>query len=144
MKIEMVPADMRRAAAAWDSASEQTEKANPVDRIGEISKALPGSASSRQVGSLVREFDGRFQEWCTAATQMGETYRAVAADHQTTDKNAGDEGRKHVGAVSSLATWATGAPPTQAVSSGPAIISPSAPANDSTTNLIARLGEVDS
>ena len=145
MMIKMVPADMRRAAAAWDSASEQVKKANPVARVGDVSTAMPGSASASQVGSLVGVFDGRFDEWCTDATDMGESYRAVADDHHTTDQSAGDEGRKQVGAVSTLATtWAVGASPAQTISSGPAIFDPGAPSSDRMDKLINRLGEFDS
>lgn len=145
MTVKMVPADMCRAAVAWDSASEQVKKAKPVDRVGDISTAMPGSASARQVSQIVDHLGGRFDEWCTGATQLGESYRVVADDYQATDQDAGDAGRQHVGAVSNLpATWAAGASPAPTVSSGPAIFEPGALSNDRMTNLIGRLGQVDS
>lgn len=145
MTVKMVPADMRRAAAAWDSASEQVKRANPSDRVGEISTAMPGGASPRQVGQLVSTLDGRFDEWCTSATQMSENYRAVAADHQAADQDAASEGGRHVGAVSTLpGIWSGGSSPGQAGNAGPAIFDPGAPSNGNMANLIARLGKVDS
>lgn len=143
--VKIVPADIRRAALAWDSASEQVKKANPVDRVGDISTGMPGSASAQQVRNLVGTFDRRFDEWCTGALGMAESYRAVADDHHATDQVAGDAGRKHVGVVSDLpATRAAGASRSPSVSSGPAIFEPGAPPGDRMTDLMSRLGDVDS
>lgn len=145
MTIKMVPADMRKAAAAWESASEQVKSANPGDRVGDLSTAMPGSASARQVGDLISNLEGRFGDWCTGAADMGENYRAVAADHQATDQEAGSEGSRQVGAVSSLpGIWSGGVSPGQTGNAGPAIFDRGAPSDDNMANLIARLGKVDS
>lgn len=142
--VKMVPADMRRAAAAWDTAREQVKSASPSDRVGDISTAMPGGASAQQVGDLAAALDDRFEEWCAGATQMGENFRAVADDHQATDQHAGDAGHQHAGALSDLGTWTSGASPSSLVNSGPAIFEPGAPASDRMANLIERLGKVDS
>lgn len=141
--VEMVPADMRRAAAAWDSASEQVEKANPVGRVDEIATAMPRGASARQVGSFIGAVETRFDEWCTDATRMGETYRAVAEDHHAADQFAGDQGRVLEGEVSNLlGIWTPGATPGPTVR-GPALFDPGAPKADRQEDLITRLGKVD-
>ncbi|NYI80796.1 hypothetical protein [Nocardioides panzhihuensis] len=145
MMVKMVPADMRRAAAAWDAAGEQVKSANPSDRVGEISTAMPGGASPRQVGQFVSTLGGQFDEWCAGATKMSETYRAVAADHHATDQDAASEGGRQVGAVSTLpGIWSGGSSAGKADNVGPAIFDPSAPSDDNIAKLIARLGKLDS
>ena len=141
--VEMVPADMRRAAAAWDSASEQVKKANPVGRVDEIATAMPGGASARQVGSLIDAIETRIDEWRTDATHMSETFRAVAEDHHAADRYAGDQGRLLEGAASNLlGMWTPGARPGPTVC-GPAIFDPGAPVDDRQADLTTRLGKID-
>lgn len=98
--IKVTPSDMRRAAAAWDEASDQVENANPADRVPEVATALPGGAAARQVTQLTNDLQGRFKSWCEGATEQGEALRNATTEYETADQQAAAEGKKQESVVS--------------------------------------------
>lgn len=138
--IKVAPSDMRRAAAAWDEASDQVENANPADRVPEVATALPGGAAALQVPELATELHSRFQSWCDDATEQGEALRKATREYETADQQAADEGKRQ---ESVLSYGHLNDPSGVTVSRGPAIFDPSASPSDRVADLDKRMSGRD-
>jgi hypothetical protein len=138
--IRVTPSDMRRAAAAWDDASDQVENANPADRVPEVATALPGGAAARQVTQLTNELDGRFKSWCDGATEQGEALRKATKEYEAADQQAADEGGKQESVIShGFQDGSSGV----TVSHGPAVFDPHDSPSDRTAYLDKRMSGGD-
>lgn len=138
--IRVTPSDMRRAAAAWDDARVQVEKANPTDRVPEMATAMPGSAAARQVTPLANDFHGRFKSWCEDATEQAEALRMATKEYETADQQAAGEGKKQESVIShGFQDGSSGV----TVNRGPAVFSPSESPSDRLTYLDKRMGGDD-
>lgn len=138
--IRLTPSDMRRAAAAWDDASDQVENANPADRVPEVATALPGGASARQVTQLTNELHNRFKSWCEGATEQGEALREATREYETADQLAADEGSKQRSVISH---GFQDGPSGNTVSRGPAVFDPRESPSDRTAYLDKRMNGGD-
>lgn len=140
MTIDVRPRDLRRAAAAMEAANEQVENANPSDRMAEISSGLPGGASASQVAPLISALDARFGDWCDGATQQSDGYRGAARDYETTDHDAGSEGRRQQTTVSVVGDHWTGGPtPGNGINRGPAIFRPGDTVGENLARIAGRM-----
>lgn len=138
--IKVTPSDMRRAAAAWDEASDQVEKANPADRVPEVATALPGGAAARQVTQLTDELHSRFKSWCEGATEQGEALRKATREYETADQQAADEGRKQQSVIGhGFQDGSSGI----TVSRGPAVFDPGESPSDRSAYLDKRMSGGD-
>nr|WP_260173377.1 type VII secretion target [Nocardioides albus] len=119
--IKVTPSDMRRAAEAWDEASDQVKNANPTDRVPEVATAMPGSAAAGQVAKLSSEFHRRFKSWCEGATEQADALRNATAEYESADQLAADEGRRQESVIShGMQDGSSGA----MVNRGPAVLDP--------------------
>lgn len=144
MTIDVIPRDLRKAAAAMEAANEQVKDANPSERMAEVASGLPGGASESQVTPLVGALGGRFEDWCDGATQQSDGYRNAARDYETSDQQAASEGSRQEKSVSALGDLWTGAPsPGSGFNRGPAIFRPGDPDGGDLARLTTRLGDVD-
>lgn len=138
--IRVTPSDMRRAAAAWDDASDQVENANPADRVPEVATALPGAAATRQVAKLTNELLVRFKSWCEGATEQGEALRKATKEYENADQQAADEGGKQKSVIShGFQDGSSGI----TVGRGPAVFDPRDSPSDRTAYLDKRMNGGD-
>lgn len=135
--IRVTPSDMRRAAEAWDDASDQVKSANPTDRVPEVATAMSGSSAAGQVAELSSEFDRRFKSWCEGATEQADALRKATAEYESADQLAADEGRRQESVIShGIQDGSSGA----MINRGPAILDPSDSPSARTSYLDERLG----
>lgn len=140
MTIDVRPRDLRMAAAAMEAANEQVENANPSDRMAEISSGLPGGASASQVAPFVSAFDARFEDWCDGATQQSDGYRGAACDYETTDHDAGSEGRRQQTAAGVVGDhWPSRPAAGSGFNRGPAIFRPGDTVEESLARIAGRM-----
>lgn len=142
--VDVVPAQLRRAAAAMDTVIEQVKGANPCDRMPDVAVGLPGGASASQVGPLVPEFDKRFKDWCEGATQQSDGYRGAARGYEEADLQAESEGRGQTTVLSSQGgVWGRDHGLGSGYERGPGIFRPNDPSTGTTARISERLGGDD-
>lgn len=139
-QIRVTPSDMRRAAAAWEDAGAQVKSANPVDRVAEVSTAMPGSAAARQATMLANDLHDRFKSWFEGATEQADALRKATREYETADVQAADEGRKQ---SSVIAHGFQGGSSAHRVSRGPAVFDQSESTRERFTYLDKRMGGDD-
>lgn len=75
--MHVVPEDMRRAAREVADAEEQV-RANKPTEVGQVSAALPGSASSGAAATLEATWTATYSTWGTSARAYATQLREAA------------------------------------------------------------------